>query len=273
MSDIYDAQLNPSKLDVLSKVLDAPAAEITKLAAYRFDDPAGEVGMEVHIVRTPDGSVVQVPLVYRGTPLEDVEEDELIAQMEHSVLGQRYVYLAMSDPVFAEVLDTVIAESRPGAEQFLVDGENRTPITEGIAQVRGTGSIDLAEEDEDVVAVVEVFAELDLEGLSEEEANEPGQLVGTWEGQDRPVLLAQVGFVYVDDDFEDDDFEDEDFEDEDDDDFEGEDEDDDFEDEGVEDEDDEDFEDDDFEDEDEDDDDFEDDGEAEADGEGDTQTR
>lgn len=201
MAQIYDAELTPTKNQVLATVLGTDEADIEKLASYRFDDPAGQIGMEVHIVRTPDNSVLQVPLVYRPEPLEDAEEDELITTMEHSVLGTRYVYLGMSDPVFAEALDVTISEERSGAEQFLVDGDTQTPITEGLADVIGTGEIELEEEedDENLIGVLELFAELDLEGLSEEEANQPGQLIGTWEGQDTPVLLAHSGLVYVDD--------------------------------------------------------------------------
>lgn len=216
MAQIYNAELSPSKNQVIATVLGTDEADIEKLASYRFDDPAGQIGMEVHIVRTPDGSVLQVPLVYRPEPLEDAEEDELITTMEHSVLGTRYVYLGMSDPVFAEALDVTISEERGGAEQFLVDGDTQTPITEGLATVIGTGEIELEEEedDENLIGVLELFAELDLDGLSEEEANQPGQLIGTWEGQDTPVLLAHSGLVYVDDaEFDDEDGEEEDLED------------------------------------------------------------
>ncbi|MCG7298801.1 hypothetical protein [Brevibacterium sp. ACRRH] len=215
MAQIYNAELSPSKNQVIATVLGTDEADIEKLTSYRFDDPAGQIGMEVHIVRTPDGSVLQVPLVYRPEPLEDAEEDELITTMEHSVLGTRYVYLGMSDPVFAEALDVTISEERSGAEQFLVDGDTQTPITEGLADVIGTGEIELEEEedDENLIGVLELFAELDLEGLSEEEANQPGQLIGTWEGQDTPVLLAHSGLVYVDDaEFDDEDGEEEDLE-------------------------------------------------------------
>lgn len=216
MAQIYNAELSPSKNQVIATVLGTDEADIEKLASYRFDDPADQIGMEVHIVRTPDGSVLQVPLVYRPEPLEDAEEDELITTMEHSVLGTRYVYLGMSDPVFAEALDVTISEERSGAEQFLVDGDTQTPITEGLADVIGTGEIELEEEedDENLIGVLELFAELDLAGLSEEEAAQPGQLIGTWEGQDTPVLLAHSGLVYVDDaEFDDEDGEEEDLDD------------------------------------------------------------
>lgn len=216
MAQIYNAELSPSKNQVIATVLGTDEADIEKLTSYRFDDPAGQIGMEVHIVRTPDGSVLQVPLVYRPEPLEDAEEDELITTMEHSVLGTRYVYLGMSDPVFAEALDVTISEERGGAEQFLVDGDTQTPITEGLATVTGTGEIELEEEedDENLIGVLELFAELDLDGLSEEEANQPGQLIGTWEGQDTPVLLAHSGLVYVDDEeLDDEDGEEEDLDD------------------------------------------------------------
>ena len=64
MAQIYNAELSPSKNQVIATVLGTDEADIEKLTSYRFDDPAGQIGMEVHIVRTPDGSVLQVPLVY-----------------------------------------------------------------------------------------------------------------------------------------------------------------------------------------------------------------
>lgn len=91
MADIYSAQLNPGKLDVVTDwvakqgwaaELDLEANPLEAVTAYRFDDPAGEVGIEIHIVKSGD-QLLQVPLTYRGAPLEGADE-AFVANMEHS---------------------------------------------------------------------------------------------------------------------------------------------------------------------------------------------
>jgi len=68
------------------------------LGTLRFEDPAGEVGMETHLVH--DGSTAyQLPLTYRGAPLEGAE-DALVTRAEHSELGSRWIYDAEHDPVW-----------------------------------------------------------------------------------------------------------------------------------------------------------------------------
>ncbi len=71
---------------------------------FRFEDPVGEVGMETHLLQ--DGQVVyQVPLTYRPAPLDG---GTLVTTAEHSVLGTRWIYDAVSDPVWiAAVLNLV----------------------------------------------------------------------------------------------------------------------------------------------------------------------
>lgn len=145
MAIIYDAVLNPSKQDLLKtwlpeqpwfQELGADAAELEHLGAFRFDDPAGEVGMETHLLST-GGRVVHVPLTYRGAPLPGAEEF-LAGTMEHSVLGDRWIYDACADPVYATALATVMVQGGAGAEQFLdVDGKLE-PLT-GAIPVRGSG--------------------------------------------------------------------------------------------------------------------------------------
>ncbi|MFI9818638.1 maltokinase N-terminal cap-like domain-containing protein [Saccharothrix variisporea] len=74
---------------------------------YRLEDPAGEVGMEAHLVS--DGTdLYHVPLTYRGTPLPDAPAESLLATPDHSVLGTRWIYDAPVDPTWrARVLDLV----------------------------------------------------------------------------------------------------------------------------------------------------------------------
>ena len=71
------------------------------LAAWRLDDPAGEVGVETLIVADesgPEPVVYQVPLTYRGEPLGSADH-ALVGTMEHTALGHRWVYDAPHDPV------------------------------------------------------------------------------------------------------------------------------------------------------------------------------
>jgi hypothetical protein len=42
------------------------------IGSYRFDDPEGRVGMEIHLVDAR-GTLLQVPLTYRDEPLVDAE--------------------------------------------------------------------------------------------------------------------------------------------------------------------------------------------------------
>ncbi|MGM0931103.1 MAG: CG0192-related protein [Actinomycetota bacterium] len=145
MAIIYDAVLNPSKQDLLKswlpkqswfQELGASGADLEHFGAFRFDDPAGEVGMETHLLAA-GGRVVHVPLTYRGAPLSGAEEF-LAGTMEHSVLGDRWIYDACADPVYATALASVIVQGGSGAEQFLdVDGKLE-PLT-GAIPVRGSG--------------------------------------------------------------------------------------------------------------------------------------
>ncbi|MGC4856177.1 maltokinase N-terminal cap-like domain-containing protein [Micromonospora sp. DT4] len=79
--------------------------------AYRFDDPAGEVGIETMLVAAADGPVHQVPLTYRAAPLDDVDE-WLVGTTEHSALGRRWVYDGCADPVYAAAVQPAVGRRR-----------------------------------------------------------------------------------------------------------------------------------------------------------------
>jgi len=71
MANIYKATLNPSRLNVLNAWLPSRpwftgVADVQRVGAYRFDDPAGEVGIEAFLLQAGDGSVLHTPLTYRG---------------------------------------------------------------------------------------------------------------------------------------------------------------------------------------------------------------
>jgi hypothetical protein len=88
--------------------------ELRPTGFFRFEDPAGEVGVETHLLH--DGQAVyQVPLTYRHAPLAG---GSLVRTAEHSVLGTRWIYDAVTDPVWiAAILDLVATggEAEPAA--------------------------------------------------------------------------------------------------------------------------------------------------------------
>src|SRR5689334_24989492 len=102
MAIFHRAKLRPTKEELIAAWAPTrswgPAAGDTLdvIGSYRFDDPEGRVGMETHLV-TAAGALFQVPLTYRDEPLAGAEA-ALISEMEHSVLGTRWVYDGLRDP-------------------------------------------------------------------------------------------------------------------------------------------------------------------------------
>jgi predicted trehalose synthase len=79
---------------------------VRRVWSWRLDDPAGQVGIETMLVLDESETVpvlYQVPLTYRGAPLEG-GDSALVGITEHSVLGRRWVYDAPHDPVYAAQL-------------------------------------------------------------------------------------------------------------------------------------------------------------------------
>jgi hypothetical protein len=96
------------------------------------------VGVEAFLLRADDGSVVHVPLTYRGAPMAGAE-GYLVGTTEHSVLGRRWVYDGCADPVFATALATTVLRGGTQVQEFTdVDGrlEPRRPT----ATVAGSGT-------------------------------------------------------------------------------------------------------------------------------------
>ena len=107
MALLHRATLTPTKPEALAAWLPhqpwAPdVGDLELVGAFRFDDPDGQVGLEVHLVRL-GGVVLQVPLTYRGAPLAG-GEPFLVTTMEHSALGKRWVYDGLGDPVLRSTL-------------------------------------------------------------------------------------------------------------------------------------------------------------------------
>lgn len=200
MALLHRATLHPTKLELLAGWLPTrswygePAGEVTRVATYRFDDPAGAVGVETLLVRHGDGPVYQVPLTYRDAPLAGAE-GFLLGTSEHSVLGRRWVYDACGDPVYVTALADAVFGRIAQAEEFVdVDGElvRREPSM----WVRGTGDGPAAGAAERVVdgdptlivtATVELAVVRRLPGATRAAG---ARLTGTWDGQAAPLPLA-----------------------------------------------------------------------------------
>ena len=143
MAVIHEATLTPGKLDAISAWLPGQpwsgvftGATVEQVGRFRFDDPDGEVGVETYLVRVGGGPVLHVPLTYRGAPLDGAQAF-LVTEMEHSVLGHRWVYDAVGDPVYADVLRRAIATGGHEAELLRAAGPG-TVEKEGRAS--GAGS-------------------------------------------------------------------------------------------------------------------------------------
>lgn len=195
MAIVYKATVNPSKQEIVTGWLDRQpwggSGAVEVLGSYRFDDPDGEVGVEALLVGR-DGTVLHVPLSYRGAELAGREES-FVAKMQHSVLGERWVYDATGDPV---AVDCFIRALRGMQEQATIDVwhgdtliEHREPTAQVHVQSGPVASRWVAEE----VAVVETAGERMVIGHALGAALEgPKQLVATWPGG-RGVVAALVG--------------------------------------------------------------------------------
>lgn len=204
MALLHKATLSPTKLELLTAWLPGrpwftgPDGEMRRAGSFRLDDPAGAVGIETMLVHVADGPVHQVPLTYRAAPLAGADE-WLLGTTEHSVLGRRWVYDAVCDPVYAATLATAILANTGQADQFVDnDGrlEPRDPdMTVGGNAPEGTpvpvvGAIEQVTDGETTLIVTDTVElavvrrpGLPLIGLV---------LTGTWSGQTTPVPLASA---------------------------------------------------------------------------------
>jgi hypothetical protein len=203
MALIYKATLTPSKLELFSAWLPGRpwfgGTDVRQLGAYRFDDPAGQVGIETFLLGADDGSVLHAPLTYRGAPLAGAQQ-HLIGTTEHSVLGRRWVYDGCADPVWAMALATTVLTGGTQAEEF-VDQGGRLEPRQLTATVRGSGTpgTPVAEfdsvtcSDEGLTTVVRAGGlDLVVVRVVGAEVSSPETLSGRW-ADGGPVVLAGVG--------------------------------------------------------------------------------
>jgi Maltokinase N-terminal cap domain len=124
---VHQTTLTPGKLELLAPWLpgqpwyaSGTGAELTRAGGFRLDDPAGQVGIEFIVICASSGGRprwYQVPLTYRAAPLAGAADAALIGTAEHGVLGQRWVYDGLHDPVLAaQLLALIRGQARAQAQ-------------------------------------------------------------------------------------------------------------------------------------------------------------
>ncbi|MGW0392463.1 maltokinase N-terminal cap-like domain-containing protein [Streptomyces sp. NPDC003042] len=136
MAVIHRTTMSPGKLELLADWMPSRpwyrgGAAVPRLAGaggFRLDDPEGEVGIEFMVVTDTSGAApvtYQVPLTYRGAPLEGAD-DGLIGTSEHGVLGKRWIYDGAHDPVLVGQLLALLAGRVTAQDQSASDTPDPT---------------------------------------------------------------------------------------------------------------------------------------------------
>jgi Maltokinase N-terminal cap domain len=147
MAIIHKTTLTPTKLELLAAWLPAQpwyadrgrAPELARAGGFRLDDPLGEVGIEFMAVTDgSDDSAASylVPLTYRASALEGAD-GALVGTTEHGVLGRRWVYDGVSDPVLVSQLVAFLHGQTQAQMQSVSDTPDPTvtcaPLVAGAA--------------------------------------------------------------------------------------------------------------------------------------------
>ena len=203
MALFHRATIRPTKAELIAAWAPtqpwgpSSAADLDVIGSYRFDDPNGRVGMETHLV-CADGLLFQVPLTYRDEPVAG--DAGLITEMEHSVLGRRWIYDGLRDPAYVTMLAGV-AMTGQGEALGLVVYEDRWYVAPSTVRIRGGGwgqervavdGFELRSDDAEAsVLHNDRFVLTAFRRPRPGSAPEIG-LTATWDGQADPVVLAEV---------------------------------------------------------------------------------
>lgn len=207
MAVVHRAEISPTKIELLAEWMPRqPWAEevdptaLATVAAYRFDDPAGEVGVEVLLVSDGRGTW-QVPLTYRGALAPELDA-ALITPMSHTVLGPRWVYDGRSDPTFGNALVGALLGGLDQAELVIHDGDKRSTRPPSIMLTASEKQIDPVPTDDIEwvcdgtstrlrVGDITIYLRHRIDDAAAP-INGRATLSGAWEGRQVPALLAYV---------------------------------------------------------------------------------
>lgn len=204
MAIVHRATITPTKTELIAdwaprQPWGPPAdAPVEVIGAFRFDDPDARVGMETHLVRFGT-TLLQIPLTYREEPL-DGADDALIVQMEHSVLGTRWVYDGLRDPRLVVML-AAVAMTGQGEALSMALFDDRWYIAPTNVRIQGGGwTLERVPVDGFVLGHDDATSAVlhnDRFELTVFRRPVPGPrpaigLTATWDGQPNPVVLAEV---------------------------------------------------------------------------------
>ncbi len=204
MAVFHLATIVPSKEELIAEWVPRQAwgppdgTPVTVIGAYRFDDPDGKVGIETFLALAGD-QVLHVPLTYRDAPV-DGADDGLICTMEHSVLGTRWVYDGLSDPLFVQML-AATAMTGQGEALGMAVYEGRWYIAPSKVRIQGGGwSLERVAVDgftaasigDSIVTFTNDRIELTVFRQPPQRPRPPIGLTATWVGQPSPLVLAEV---------------------------------------------------------------------------------
>jgi hypothetical protein len=168
------------------------------IGSYRFDDPDARVGMETHLV-VAGGTLLQVPLTYRDEPLVGAD-DALIVEMQHSVLGTRWVYDGLRDPRLVIML-AAVALTGQGEALGMAVYDGRWFIAPSNVRIQGGGwtqervpvdGFEIGHEDATSVVLRNDRFELTVFRRPSRGPRPAIGLTATWDSQPDPVVLAAV---------------------------------------------------------------------------------
>lgn len=204
MALYHQASISPTKAELLAEWVPAQAwspessDDFEVVGAFRFDDPAGQVGIETHLVRMSE-VLLQVPLTYRDSPLE-ASSASLIGTMEHSALGTRWVYDGLGDPLFL-VMVAAVAMTGQGEALGMIEVEGRWRIAPTPVRIEGGGwtqervpvdGFQLTDDDGGNLTYRNDGLELSFFRRPQPAPRPAMGLTAVWPGQAQPVLLAAV---------------------------------------------------------------------------------
>jgi hypothetical protein len=155
MAQIHNTTMSPTKLELLTRWLPGqpwyaggePLLE--RSGGFRLDDPAGEVGIEFFVIADRSGGSVSrylVPLTYRGNPL-DGADGALVGTGEHGVLGTRWIYDGVRDPVLVAALLALLQGETVPQDQSKSATPN--PLVQGHSGLHGLVLKDFSTEEVD----------------------------------------------------------------------------------------------------------------------------
>lgn len=204
MALFHLATITPTKAELIAEWAPtrpwgpSAADPIEVIGSYRFDDPDGRVGMETHLVAAGD-ALMQVPLTYRDEPL-DGAADALITEMQHSVLGTRWVYDGLRDPRLVVML-AAVAMTGQGEALGMAVYDGRWYVAPSNVRIQGGGwtqervpvdGFELAADDATASVLRNDRFQLTVFRRPVPGSRPPIGLTATWDGQRDAVVLAEV---------------------------------------------------------------------------------